>query len=85
METIELTISELKSHLSEKISKVEKEGAEIIITRHGKSVAKITPDKQPKMTVADYMGSLEGTATFSPDHDPHEPVFSDDEWEMYKD
>ena len=84
METIELTISELKSHLSEQISKVENEGAEIDITRHGKSVAMIIPSKKPEKTLADLFGSLRGTMEFSDDYDPHEPAIPEGDWDMYK-
>jgi prevent-host-death family protein len=45
METVSL--AEAKAHLSQLIDKVES-GEEIVITRHGRPVARVTAAEQPK-------------------------------------
>ena len=45
METVSL--AEAKAHLSQLIDKVES-GEEIVITRHGRAVARVAPVEQPK-------------------------------------
>lgn len=48
MERVNLTHA--KSHLSELLYKVEA-GAEVIITRHGKDVVRLSPARQPKQPI----------------------------------
>jgi len=83
MQSIPMTA--FNARCTEYVRAVENGEPSISITRHGKVVAKlIGPEESatPTRTLANYMGSLRGTVTFSPDYDPHAPAFEDDEWEM---
>ncbi len=53
METI--NVAEAKAHLSELLSRVER-GAEIVVTRRGHPIAKITPVKAAKRLVPSLAG-----------------------------
>ena len=78
-------MTDFKAHCTEYFRGLEKGSPPIQVTRHGKAIALVTlppPDSEEPQTVADWMGSLRGTATFSSDYDPHEPAWKDDEWEM---
>lgn len=78
-------MTDFKARCTEYVRAVENGTPSISITRHGKVVAKLIGPEEPEKTtrtLADYMGSLRGTVTFSPDYDPHAPAFEDDEWEM---
>jgi len=55
METVSL--AEAKAHLSQLIDKVES-GEEIVITRHGRAVARVAPVQQPKKPI-DFEGLAE--------------------------
>jgi prevent-host-death family protein len=47
---VTVTLVEAKAHLSELIDKVES-GQDVVITRHGRPVAHLSPVQQPKQTV----------------------------------
>ncbi|HEY7296680.1 MAG TPA: type II toxin-antitoxin system prevent-host-death family antitoxin [Xanthobacteraceae bacterium] len=47
---ITVTLVEAKAHLSELLDRVET-GEEVVITRHGRPVARITAERQPKQPV----------------------------------
>lgn len=83
-----IPISEFKARCTEELRAVEETGVILEITRHGKIIAKVMQQEEeppaPK-TMADWIGSMRGTVTFSPDYDPHAPAFEDDEWEMNRD
>ena len=50
---------EAKTRLSELVARAEA-GEEVVIQRRGKAVARLVPVEQPKMTIADIIGSREG-------------------------
>jgi len=51
---------EAKTHFSQLISEVER-GADYVVTRHGKPVAKIIPfEKKPEMTFQEAVENLKG-------------------------
>jgi len=51
---------EAKTHFSQLISEVER-GADYVVTRHGKPVAKIIPfEKKPEMTFQEAVETLKG-------------------------
>jgi len=45
-----VSVAEAKAHLSELLSTVEA-GEEIIITRHGRAIARVSPPEKPKQPV----------------------------------
>lgn len=47
---VTVTVVHAKAHLSELLDQVEA-GEEIVITRHGRPVAQLTPPVQPKMPI----------------------------------
>lgn len=78
-------VTELKAHLTEYLRAIENGESSIQITRHGKVVAKITREEDLKAkSVANWIGSGRGTATFSPEYDPEAPAFDENDWEMLK-
>lgn len=46
-----ISLAEAKAHLSELLNRVEA-GEEIIITRHGRPVARVSPAERPKEALA---------------------------------
>lgn len=80
-----IPITEFKARCTEYLRAVENGEPPIQITRHGKIIANLTKeeDLQPQ-SVAQWIGSGRGTATFSPDYDPEAPSFDYDDWEMHK-
>lgn len=83
--TRKIPISEFKAHCTELLRSVENGEPPIQITRHGKVIGRFTKEEDTKpQTVAEWIGSGCGTATFSPDYDPEAPAFDDDEWDMHK-
>ena len=79
-----ISISEFKAHCTEQIRAVSEQGGTLAITRHGKVVAVVKPPEPDpaKAASTSLLGAGKGTATFSPDYDPHAPAFDEDEWEM---
>lgn len=60
-----ITVADAKAHLSELLSRIEN-GEEIVITRRGKPVARLTPmepAKQPVKSLADFRNSIRQTRT----------------------
>jgi prevent-host-death family protein len=65
-------LTQIKAHLSELIHEVEA-GAEVVITRHGKPVARLIPDRG---TGPRPLGFARGTVTLNPGWD--EPLTYED-------
>lgn len=89
MKTVEpiprkIPVSEFKAHCTEYLRAVENGEPPIQITRHGKVIAKLTPDVSgdKKITMAEWIGGGRGSVVFAPDYDEQEPTWADDEWEM---
>lgn len=55
--------NEVKAQLSEVLRKVE-QGEEIMITRHGKVVARLTPWNERKQVITDRLQAVEAVQTF---------------------
>ncbi len=80
MKTKTIPVSEFKAHFSEEIRAIEEtEGLVIELTRHGKVVA-VAHAPTPEPPTGSILGIGKGTATLSPDYDPHEPAFSENDW-----
>lgn len=45
-----VSLAEAKTHLSELLNSVEA-GEEIVITRHGRAVARVSPPEKPKQSI----------------------------------
>ncbi len=63
METV--SVAEAKAHLSELLSRIER-GAEIVVTRRGQPIAKITPvivAKRPVPSLASFRADVPWPAT----------------------
>ena len=77
-----ISISEFKTHCIEEISAVEKGGLILEVTRHGKTVAIVQPPHtSPAPTLAEWVGSGEGTITFGPNYDPAGSAWDNDNWD----
>ena len=79
-----ISISKFKAHCTEQLRFVEEKGITLEITRHGKTIAVAKP---PHTEPAEngpmpLLGVGKGTATLSPEYDPHSSAFGEDEWEM---
>jgi prevent-host-death family protein len=68
----EIPAGEFKTHCLALLDEVAETGREIIVTKRGKPVAKLTPIEPPK--------SLKGSVTIL--GDIIGPAFDDDDWEM---
>lgn len=69
---IEIPAGEFKTHCLALLDEVAETGREIIVTKRGKPVAKVTPIEAPK--------SLEGSVTVL--GDIVSPIFDEDDWDM---
>jgi prevent-host-death family protein len=67
MKIQEIGIFESKTHLSELIDKVQKEGVTYRITKRGKPVAELKPLEQPKKKYGLPYGYGQGTVTYMAD------------------
>jgi prevent-host-death family protein len=47
---VTVTLVEAKAHLSELLDKVEA-GEQVVITRHGRPVARLSPEREPKKPI----------------------------------
>lgn len=83
MNTRQLSITDFKSHCTAEIRAVERGGVVVELTRHGRTVALVTPPSAAKSapTLADWIGSGKGTVTFAPGYDPSAPAVAPDDWE----
>jgi len=82
MTTRQLSITEFKSHCTAEIRAVEQGGTVVELTRHGKTVALVTPPLAATSApaLAYWIGSGKGSVTL-PHYDPAAPAFAPDDWE----
>lgn len=80
MTTKQLSITEFKAHCTAEIRAVEQGRTVVELTRHGKTVALVTPPPAAK-SVAEWIGSGKGSVTYAPHYDPAAPAFAPEDWE----
>lgn len=63
------TLTEAKAHLSELVDYIEKRGASIVITRHGKPVAELNMPSRNALEKPNWIGSMKGQIVLPDDWD----------------
>ncbi|WP_206171041.1 type II toxin-antitoxin system Phd/YefM family antitoxin [Phragmitibacter flavus] len=54
----QIAVSQFKAHCTEELRSVEEDGITLIITRHGKAIAQISPPSSKNIpTIAEWIGS----------------------------
>jgi hypothetical protein len=83
MATRQMSITEFKSHCTEEIRAMEKGGVVLELTRHGKTVAFVSPPSTGKAgaTLGDWVGSGKGTVRFGSGYDAAAPACDPENWE----
>jgi prevent-host-death family protein len=74
---VNISIAEAKAKFSELITRAQS-GEEIVLTRHGKAVATISPLSDPHKKPGSLIGAMKGQVEISDDFDELAP-----EWDEY--
>ena len=78
-----VSASEFKATCLKLIDEMQKDGEPVTITKRGRVVAKLMPERAEKPPLKPVFGMLKGTATWAPGVDPTAPVIDvdwEDEW-----
>jgi prevent-host-death family protein len=79
---MQISVSEFKTNCTKIIRDVANHNQTIEITKHGKTVAIVTPPAPPKkIDPHEFLGCLQGTVTYAPDW---EQPLGEDDWEVCK-
>ena len=86
MSTKQISVAEFCAHVADEMADVERGSTVVELTRNGEIIAYLSPATRSKSstgTLADWIGSGEGTVFFAPGVDPDEPAFEPEEWEEF--